>query len=370
MKNEIIILCFFIITMLFLGCGDNHAKLPTSKDPLTVFKGEMLNILCWEGYADEVFTKPFEAKYGCKIKGTYFGNEDEMISKMQADGGSGAYDIISPSCDFAGYLIKANLVEPLDTSKISQWDKLSAKLRGMADVRKDGNVYGLPFTWGPDYLIYNADLIKEAPTSWRVLWDPSNRGKVSMPDDIVNIYTVGLVLGMATNDKSQLYNMSEAQLQACKTELAALQVNVRKYWTSAGELSNLFKNKEVSIALGWPLTVNSLQKEGMNIKALIPKEGATGWIDRLMIVKGSKHKELANLWFDYISRPENMAKVAEVTTYAVANPDAATYMTEVSRQNTYVGNENYYFERLNWWQWAPNRKRYNEIWHEVRAEAH
>jgi len=360
--------CMLALLAAFMfSCQGGEKKPEAVVDPMAKFKGATLNILCWEGYADEKFTKAFEGKYGCKVKGTYFGTEDEMISKLQADGGSGAYDVVSPSCDFAGYLVQAGLVMPLDSAKITRWNDLSGKLRGMADVRSGGQIYGLPFTWGPDYLIYNADMIKEPPTSWRALWDPKNKGKVSVPDDIVNIYTTGLVLGMAKTDAGAIYNMTEEQLKQCKAELAKLQPNVRKYWATAGELDNMFKNKEIALALGWPLTVNTLQKEGMNIKAVIPSEGATGWIDRLMIVKGSKNTDLAQAWFDYISQPENMAKVAEVTTYSVANPGAAAHMSDELKKSTYAGNENFYFERLNWWQWAKDRKRYNEVWNEVKA---
>jgi putative spermidine/putrescine transport system substrate-binding protein/spermidine/putrescine transport system substrate-binding protein len=263
--------------------------------------------------------------------------------------------------------VQSGLTEPLDSSKISQWNKLSAKLRGMADVRSGGNIYGMPFTWGPDYLIYNADIVKEEPKSWRVLWDKKYKGQVSVPDDIVNIYTTGVMLGMDKPEKGAVYNMTEAQLAQCKAELAKLQPNVRKYWATAGELDNMFKNKEVALALGWPLTVNTLQGQGMNIKSVIPEEGATGWIDRLMIVKGSKNKALAQMWLDYISQPENMAKVAEVTTYSVANPEAAAHMSPELQKSTYAGNENYYFEKLNWWQWAKDRKRYNEVWNEVKG---
>ena len=369
MKNRFFKSLAFAGTAAFLAScgGTKNAETTSAVADSVKFKGQTINVLCWEGYADEKFTKAFQDKYGVTVKGTYFGTEDEMISKLQADKGSGAYDLVSPSCDFAGYLVEAGLVESIDTTKMSQWSNLSGKLRGMMDVRKDGAVYGLPFTWGPDYLIYNADIIKEEPKSWRILWDTKYKGKVSVPDDIVNIYTTALVLGMDKTDKSVPYNMTEAQLLTAKAELAKLQPNVRKYWATAGELDNMFKNKEVALALGWPLTVNTLKGEGMNIKSVIPQEGATGWIDRLMVVKGSKNKELAELWLNYISQPENMAKVAEVTTYSVANPGAAQFMSEELKKSTYAGNEDFYFEKLNWWQFAKDRKRYNEIWNEVKG---
>ncbi|MFN3387195.1 MAG: ABC transporter substrate-binding protein, partial [Candidatus Thermochlorobacter sp.] len=72
--------------------------------------------------------------------------------------------------------------------------------------------------------------------------------------------------------------MSEEQLATVKAKLLELKPQVRKFWVTAGELNNLMKNKEVVAAVGWPLTPATLSKEGMNVKGIVPKEGATGWI--------------------------------------------------------------------------------------------
>lgn len=356
-----------ILTACMAACGgDKKPEAAKVEDPMAKFKGATLNILSWEGYADEKFTKGFADKYGVSVKGTYFGSSDELVSKLQSGGGS-AYDIVSPSSDVASTLIEMGLVEAIDPSKLSQWNNLSPLLRNMTDVNKEGKVYGMPFTWGPDYLVYNADVVKEAPTSWNIFWDPKYKGKVSVWDDISNIYLMGQILGYDKTDKAALYNMTPQQLDACKKKLIALKPQLRKYWATAGELDNLMKNKEVVLAVGWPLTPANLNKEGMNIKTTIPQEGATGWIDRLMVVKGSKNAELAQLYLEYISQPENMAKVAEVTNYSIANPNAAAHMSKELQEVTYVNNMTYYHEHLNFWQPVKDRARYNEVWNEVKS---
>jgi putative spermidine/putrescine transport system substrate-binding protein/spermidine/putrescine transport system substrate-binding protein len=355
----------FLVSCMSTCVGDNKSE-TKAEYPLAKYKGATLNILSWEGYADEEFTKGFEDKYGVAVKGTYFGSSDELMSKLQ-NGGCAAYDIISPSSDVASTLIEMDLVEPIDPGKISQWHNLSTLLRNMTDVSKDGKVYGMPFTWGPDYLVYNADVVKEEPTSWKVLWDPAYKGKVSVWDDISNIYLMGQILGYDKTDKAALYNMTPEQLEACKKKLSTLKPQLRKYWATAGELDNLMKNKEVVLAVGWPLTSATLNKGGMNIKTTIPKEGSTGWIDRLMVVKGSKNAELAQLYLDYISQPENMAKVAEVTNYSIANPGAAAYMSRELQEVTHVNNMGYFHERLNFWQPVKERARYNQVWNEVKS---
>jgi spermidine/putrescine-binding protein len=360
-----IVVSLLVIAGLVSSCGKKTEEAKTVD--LAALKGSTLNILAWEGYADPSFTKAFEEKYGVTVKGTYFGSSDELVSKLQSGGGS-SYDVITPSSDVAGYIVESGLVEPIDETQIAAWKSLSPVLVGMKDVQKDGKTYGMPFTWGPDYLIYDANVIKEAPTSWDLFMDPKYKGKIALYDDISTIYLAAQMLGYDKTDQSVLYNMTEEQLAACKAKLVAMKPQVRKNWASAGELDNLFKNKEIVAAVGWPLTPANLNKQGMNIKSVIPKEGATGWIDRLMIVKDAKNKQLAQLWLDYVSSPKVMAQVAEFTQYYVSNPEANALLTPETQKLMDVASMDSMFKTLNFWQPVKNRKRYNEIWSEVKNQ--
>jgi len=54
--------------------------------------------------------------------------------------------------------------------------------------------------------------------------------------------------------------------------LIELKPNIRKYWSTGGELTNLFQNHEVIAAMGWPLMTNQLRKLNFPIAETIPKE--------------------------------------------------------------------------------------------------
>jgi spermidine/putrescine-binding protein len=369
MKQFFTRILFLSAISLFIGC----ANAPIANESADAgggskFKGKMLKILCWEGYADDKFTKPFEAQTGVKISKTYFNSSDELIKKL-TDTENGNYDIITPSPDLAQALVERDLVQPIDLKRITHYDSLAERLRAMQDVIKDSATYGVPFTWGPDYLIYNADIIKEEPTSWNVMFDPKYKGQVALWDDVSSIYLAGILNGDAKADKAKIYNMNDMQLEAAKKKLMTLKPSIYKFWSSAGELTDLMRSKKVVLAVGWPLIPATLKSAGMNIKGIIPKEGATGWIDRLMIPKNATNKELAEQWIDYITKSENMALVAEVTGYSVANNNAARYLSHEQLEITQMNNVQYYFDKLNFWQYVRNRKKYNAIWDEVKGSA-
>ncbi|MDC3955076.1 ABC transporter substrate-binding protein [Polyangium jinanense] len=369
-----------VLGIAALGCGRPGEQKPEGAaptgsaapaaqkpaDPAQKFKGQTLNILAWEGYADAKFTKGFEEKYGVTVKGTYFGSSDELVAKLKSS--PGVYDIVSPSSDVAYTLMQGGLVDPIDTSKISSWGDLADALKNLDDVKKDGKLYGVPFTWGPDYLIYDANVVKEEPKSWKVFYDAQYKGKVTLWDDISNIYLVGQIMGLDKSNPAALYNMTDEQLAEAKKKLVELKPQVRKYWATAGELNDLFKNKEVVLAVGWPLTVGTLNKEGLNLKGVIPEEGATGWIDRLMITSSSKNKELALAYLDYVTTPKAQALVFEATGgYCVANAKAKEHMSEDLKKSPCVTEGETYFKRLNFWQYVKERKKYNELWNEVKS---
>src|SRR5713226_5004932 len=262
-------------------------------------KEESLSLLVWEGYADPSFIHAFEESHHCKVSASYMGSSDELVAKLR--GGSATnYDVISPSSDVAASIARTGLAAPLDLSKLLAYSQLSARLRELPLVKANGQLYGVPFMWGPDPLLYDTTVFAQPPDSWAVFWDPKYKGKLSVWDDLSTVYMAAQVLGYDKPDPSQLYNLSDDQLAAVKKKLIELKPNIRKMWATGGELTNLFQNHEVIAAMGWPLMTNQLRKINFPVGEIIPKENTTGWIDHLMITAASDNKDLAYKFLEYM----------------------------------------------------------------------
>ncbi len=329
-------------------------------------KSPTLNLLVWEGYADPSFVQAFEQQHHCKISASYMGSSDELVAKLRG-GSAGNYDVISPSSDVATSIAVAGLAAPLDLSRFPAYGQLSPQLTSLPLVRVNGQVYGVPFMWGPDPLLYDTTVFPQPPDSWNVLWDPKYRGKISVWDDLSTVYMAAQVLGYDQPDPSRLYNLTDAQLEAVKKKLLELKPNIRKMWSTGGELTNLFQNHEIVAAMGWPLMTNQLRKINFPIGETIPKENTTGWIDHLMITAGSENKDLAYQFLEYMIEAQTQKKVTDVTGYTPANPQAAQFMTPDQVKNLHLDDVENYQKRLYFWQNVPRRAKYNEIWNEVKA---
>lgn len=325
-----------------------------------------LSLLVWEGYADPSFVRAFEKAHHCRVVAAYMGSSDELVAKLRG-GSASNYDVISPSSDVAGMIASTGLAAPLDMAQLPSYSQLSPKLRELSLVKSNGRIFGVPFMWGPNPLLYDTTAFSQPPDSWSVLWDAKLKGKVSVWDDLSTVYMAAQVLGYDKPDPGRLYNLSDAQLGEVKKKLLALKPNVRKMWSTGGELTNLFQNHEVTIAMGWPLMSSQLRESGFPIGEVIPRENTTGWIDHLMITAASEHKELAHAFLEYMIEAQTQKKVTDVTGYTPANPSAAQFMTAEGKKALHLDNPEAYMQRIYFWQDVPRRAKYNEIWNEVKA---
>jgi spermidine/putrescine-binding protein len=329
-------------------------------------KTPSLSLLVWEGYADPSYLHAFEESHQCKISAAYMGSSDELVAKLHG-GSASNYDVISPSSDVATMIAAAGLAAPLDLAKLPAYAQLSERLRSMPLVRVNGNVYGVPFTWGPNPLLYDTTYFTAPPDSWAVFWDPKLKGKISAWDELSTMYMAAQVLGYDKPDPNHIYNLTDAELDNVRKKLIELKPNIRKFWSTGGELTNLFQNHEIVAAMGWPLSTNQLRAAGFPIGETIPKENTTGWIDHLMITTASEHKDLATAFLEYMIEAKTQKMVTDVTGYDPANPHAADFMTDAQKKSLHLDNVDEYMTRIYFWQNVPRRDKYNEIWNEIKA---
>lgn len=325
-----------------------------------------LGLLVWEGYADPSFVRAFEEKYQCKVSASYMGSSDELVAKLRG-GSASNYDVISPSSDVATMIVATGLAAPLDLSRIPAYGRLMSRLTSLPLVKGGGQVYGVPFQWGPNPLLYDTAAFPHPPESWNALWDAKLRSKISVWDDLSTVYMAAQVLGYDQPDPHALYNLTDDQLEKAKAKLIALKPNIRKIWSTGGELTNLFENHEVQIAMGWPLMTNQLRKRHFPIGETIPKENTTGWIDHLMITAASEHKVLAHQFLAYLVEAKTQKLVGDVTGYLPANPEAAQFMTAEEKKNLHLDDLENYQKRIYFWENVPRRDKYNQVWNEVKA---
>ncbi|MEZ5405093.1 MAG: extracellular solute-binding protein [Verrucomicrobiia bacterium] len=333
---------------------------------LTTFlhaEDKTLRIIGWEGYMDESFVKGFEAKTGYKIAATYAGSSDEMFAKIKA-GGNQTYDMVTASGDLTRRLYDANLIEPLDLSQVPNYSKLFSLFQKPTYNTFDGKSYGVSIAWGPDFLIYDTSAIKEPPKSWKIFYDKKYQNKISINDYAIFLADIALWHGR----QKDLFQLTQPDLQTMKPQLLALRPQLRKFWTSQGELAQLFLNKEITMAWGWAVTVAQLKKAGFPVGATIPEEGTTGWSDSWMIIKGSPHAKIAHQFMNYMLEGEPQKKLVEVSQYWPVSQNIAPLLSAQEKADYHIDDMESYRSKIYFWETVKNYDEWTALWNEFRGQ--
>ena len=361
--------CIASILML-VACGSSSKNKTTSSIPAITAPninapGEgKLNMVNWEGYADPSFVKGFERQTGCMVNSVPAGTSDEMFTKFTS-GGGGQYDVVSPSGDADLRLIFSGAVRELDTSKLTNFKDLAPQLQSPSFNTIQGHHFGISFMWGADVLIYNKDKIKTPPNSWSILYDPKYKGKITIPDNPIQIADPALQFFGAKDP----FQIDQATLNKVKAKLIAQRPLVRKYWVLASDFESLFKSGDAIVGAGWPLMTNDLRKAGMNVGEVLPKEGVTGWSDSWMLAKKAKHPICAYKWMNYVTSPKVQAKVADVTAYSPANVKTCAVVGAARCKALHITDAKYY-RTIRYWETPvkpTNYRQWTDAWAQVKG---
>ena len=108
-----------------------------------------------------------------------------MFTKIQQGGTS--YDLTVPSDYMIEKMKKANLLLPLDKSKLRGMQNMDPRL-----IDKDfdrNNKYSIPYFWGTLGIIYNDKFVKTSEVQhWDQLWNPNSKDSIMLIDSARDVF--------------------------------------------------------------------------------------------------------------------------------------------------------------------------------------
>ncbi len=298
--------------------------------PTSVGKGEgKLTLVAWEGYTEKQWVAPFEKATGCDVTTKYAGSSNDMFNLMTS-GGGGHYDMVSASGDASLRLIYAGAVAEVNMKLIPASKDFFKAFQSPPNNTVDGKHYGVSLQFGPNVLMVNKKAFKKAPTTWGALYDPKNKGRITVPDNPIQI--------------------ADAALYLSKTKPS---LGIKDPYELTSDQIDLFKNGGSTIGASWPYQVNTLRAAKVPVVGVIPKEGATGWLDTWMLSSKAKHPNCAYKWMQYISTPKPQAQQAIYFGETPVNKKACKVMDSISKGACaqYSGNKTEsYYRSIKFWK--------------------
>ena len=320
-----------------------------------------VNIVAWPGYIERGETDAafdwvtkFEEASGCKVNVKTANTSDEMVALMN----EGGFDLVTASGDASLRLVAGGRVQPVNVDLIPSWSTVDDRLKDAPWHTVDGVHYGTPYMWGPNVLMYNTDVFKEAPTSWNVVFEEmtlpdgqSNKGRVQAYDGPIHVADAAQYLMFHKPELgiTSPYELNEDQYKAALDLLRGQRELVSRYWHDAFIQMDDFKNEGVVASGSWPFQVNLLKSEGLPISSVIPEEGATGWADTTMMHVDAANPTCSYLWMEH-SLASNLQSDLSVWFGAVPSvPAACTDGRGMQNQEGCDANGLADFDKIRFW---------------------
>ena len=289
-----------------------------------------LHLIAWNGYTEfgdyapeYDWVTPFEKESGCETSDfiKYADTSDEMVSLMRQGGGT-VYDGVSASGNASNKLIAGHDVGAVDTKLFPEMADVIGPLNPDGGTSTnhyivDGHVYGTPWMYGPNFLMYNTDKVTPAPTSWDVTFEPTldgqpnpYSGSITGYDDPIFIADAALYLKTHNPDLgiTDPYELTQEQFDAAIELLKGQQPMITKYWSLYTDEIDGFLDGSMLVGTAWPLNL-TYTKTDAPAAAVIPSEGVTGWADTWMISANAPHPNCMLKWMQWSMKPDIQAQV-------------------------------------------------------------
>ena len=290
----------FTASLLLAGLMSSTATVAQAADTLTVFD--------WSGYEDPELHPAYTEKYG-EPDFAFFGDEEEAFQKLRS--GFKA-DLAHPCSQSVVKWRDAGLLEPLDPSKLKNWEEILPGLKSMKDLMTsaDGTAWLIPFDWGNTLLTYRTDKVKaEDVQSLKAFADPQFKDRVTIGDNVDDAYALAsLAIGL-----KDWTAMTDDQFKQASDFLRQVHKNVRFYWTDNTQINQAMAAGEVDLAWAWNDTATSLKNDGVPVDVnKDTDEGLSTWVCGYVRLKGAEGSE--EKAYDFLN--------------AVTDPAVSKYMIE------------------------------------------
>jgi len=280
-----------------------------------------LTVSSWGGtYQDaqrEIYFKPFADKSGKPLLDeAWDGGYGILQAKVKA--GEPNWDVVQVEAEELALGCADGIYEKLD------WDRVGGKQAYIPSAVDECGVGTIVWSTG---IGYDADKLKEAPTSWADFWDrekfPGKRSFRKGPK-----YALEFALmadGVAPQD---VYDVLRAPggVDRAFNKLDELKSDII-WWDSAAQSLQLISSGQVAMSSTYNGRISGVKRlEGRNLGFVFPQSIYA--IDSWVILKGSPNIEAGLDFIAFASQPENMAKLPQYVAYGLPRIEANDLVEE------------------------------------------
>jgi len=350
--KKILVTSLLCLSMIGLSsCGNNSLE-----------NGEVV-VYNWGEYIDPDVITLFEEETGIRVIYDEFETNEIMYPKIEA--GASDYDVVCPSDYTIQKMIENNLLEEINFDNVpNAVNNIGEQYYEQSKSFDPDNKYSVPYCWGTVGILYNKTMVDSKIDSWSALWDEKYADNILMQDSVRDSFMVALKLnGFSMN------TTDPAELEIAKNSLIEQKPLVQAYVID--QVRDKMIGGEAALGVIYSGEAIFTQRENPDLEYVIPKEGTNIWIDSWVIPKGSKNKENAEKFIDFLCREDIALKNFEYITYSTPNEAAQALIEDEEIKNSPIAFPVLTdYENLETFEYlgVDADEMYNQLWKELKSE--
>ena len=277
------------------------------------FEGQTLYLYNWGEYTGENIIRDFEEETGATVVQESFDSNEQMYIKVA---NQEPYDVLVPSDYMIERLIKEDLLQKLDKSKLTCMDKLADAVKGLPYDPK--NEYSVPYFWGTVGIVYDKTKVEVRDLEaegFGIFLDEKYKGEVYLYDSERDSFMMALkALGYSmntTNEKEiqDAYNWLVQCVETMDAEIVTDEI-----------IDNMAQGRK-ALGIMYSGDATYVMEENENMGYYMPETGTNLWSDAMVIPKNAKNPELAHAFINYASDYEGAYDNSSYVGYTSANQE-------------------------------------------------
>ncbi|MBQ8877092.1 MAG: extracellular solute-binding protein [Lachnospiraceae bacterium] len=345
-----------VVVGLVFGMGKEASQAP--------YAGETLYVYMPGEYIGENVVPDFEEKTGATVVMENFDSNEQMYIKV-ANGES--YDLLIPSDYMIQRLMEEKYLQPIDTSKLYNYEDLNDAVKGAAFDPEDK--YSVSYFWGTVGIVYDktkVDIADLEEQGYGIFLNEKYKGDIYLYDSERDSFMMALKnLGYSMNTES------EAELLEAYEWLVQCVETMEPEIVTDEIIDNMAQGRK-ALGLCYSGDATYIMYENENMGFYMPEEGTNLWYDSMVIPANAENPELAYEFIDFISEYDNAYDNSSYVGYTSPNlavmEDLAGEGGDYEGINAYLPRTDYENDECFVYN-AETRKIIANLWSKVKIAA-
>lgn len=329
-----------MICITFSGCASDEEQ-------------RVVYVCNWGEYLDESLNDEFEAKTGIKVVYDYFDTNESLYATLK--NGSAKYDVVVPSDYMIEKMINEDMLEPLDFSKIPNYENIDPKFKNLPFDPE--NKYSVPYLWGTLGIVYNKTMVDKEVKDWDILWDEDYAGNILMVGnqrDAVAVALMKLGFSINTTDETQILG-AENQLKKQKDILQGYAMD---------QSYNTMESGSAAICCYYVGDARSMKENNPDLEIVLPEGGTNYYVDSFCMPKVGENRDEAMEYINFMTEAESSYR--NTSTCYTSTPNMLSYemLDDEIKNNKALYPDKEYLDKCEMFCALPDDiyALYNDIW--------